>query len=134
MKRFYLIGFLALMCVDAMAQISFKLAGESALPLEFSPTWLLRVFSDFWIYIALLGYLASFVIWMTLLKHAPVGPAFAASHLEIVAVLLVLALWFGESIGWPQIVGTVFILGGIACLAASESAMARRQAEGDQAV
>lgn len=121
MKRFYLIGFLALMAFDTLAQISFKVAGEHALPLELSTAWLARVFSQPWIYGAFAGYLGAFFTWMVLLKHAPIGPAFAASYLEIVAVLAVSAFWFGEPIGWPQIVGTVFILGGIACLAASES-------------
>ena len=57
MRRFYLIGFLALMAFDTLAQISFKVAGEHALPLEFSPAWLLRVFGQPWIYGAFIGYL-----------------------------------------------------------------------------
>ena len=56
MKRFYFIGFLVLMAFDTLAQISFKLAGEAALPLEFSPAWLLRVFGQPWIYGAFVGY------------------------------------------------------------------------------
>ena len=115
MRRFYLIGFLALMAFDTLAQISFKVAGEHALPLEFSPAWLLRVFGQPWIYGAFIGYLGAFFTWMVLLKHAPIGPAFAASYLEIVAVLVISAVWFGEPIGWPQILGTVLILGGICC-------------------
>ena len=103
MRRFYLIGFLALMAFDTLAQISFKVAGEHALPLEFSPAWLLRVFGQPWIYGAFIGYLGAFFTWMVLLKHAPIGPAFAASYLEIVAVLVISAVWFGEPIGWPQI-------------------------------
>ena len=45
MKRFYAIGFLILVAFDTLAQISFKVAGEHALPLEFSGAWLLRVFA-----------------------------------------------------------------------------------------
>ena len=73
MRRFYLIGFLALMAFDTLAQISFKVAGEHALPLEFSPAWLLRVFGQPWIYGAFIGYLGAFFTWMVLLKHAPIG-------------------------------------------------------------
>ena len=36
-------------------------------------------------------------------------------------MLVISAVWFGEPIGWPQILGTVLILGGICCLAVSES-------------
>lgn len=122
MRRFYLIGFLALVAFDTLAQVSFKLAGDQALPLEFSVSWLARVFGQPWIYGAFLGYVGTFFMWMTLLRHAPIGPAFAASYLEIVAVLIVSAIWFGEAVGWPQILGTVFILGGVSCLAVSEGA------------
>ncbi|XAH24673.1 EamA family transporter [Xylophilus sp. GW821-FHT01B05] len=121
MKRFYLIGFLVLMGFDTLAQISFKYAGAQALPLEFSTSWLLRVFSQPWIYGAFVGYVGAFFAWMTLLKHAPIGPAFAASHLEIVSVLLLSVWLFDERIGVPQVMGGLFIVAGIVCLALSET-------------
>ena len=122
MKRFYLIGFLVLMAFDTLAQISFKLAGNAALPLEFSPAWLLRVFGQPWIYGAFVGYIGAFFSWMTLLRHAHIGPAFAASHLEIISVMLLSHWLFQEQLGWPQIVGALFIVAGIGCLAVSETA------------
>ncbi len=122
MKRFYLIGFLVLMAFDTLAQISFKYAGAHALPLEFTPAWLLRVFGQPWIYGAFVGYVGAFFTWMTLLQRAPIGPAFAASHLEIVTVLLVSVWLFNEHIGWPQVLGGLVIVAGIACLAVSETA------------
>ena len=121
-RRFYVIGFLMLMAFDTLAQISFKVAGTQALPLEFSADWLLRVFGQPWIYGAFIGYIGAFFAWMTLLKHAPIGPAFAASHLEIVAVLGLSVWLFGETIGWPQIAGGLLIVAGIGCLAMSETA------------
>ncbi|MGJ7541290.1 EamA family transporter [Variovorax sp. LT1R16] len=119
-RRFYVIGFLMLMAFDTLAQISFKVAGTQALPLEFSTSWLARVFGQPWIYGAFIGYIGAFFAWMTLLKHAPIGPAFAASHLEIVSVLLLSWLLFDERVGWPQITGGLFIIAGIVCLAFSE--------------
>lgn len=126
MRRFYVIGFLALMAFDTLAQISFKMAGQQALPLQASWGWMARVFGQPWVYGAFLGYIGSFFCWMALLKRAPIGPAFAASHLEIVAVLGLSAWLFAEPVGWPQLLGAVFILGGIACLAVSESAAVSR--------
>ena len=131
MKRFYAFGFLLLMAFDTLAQISFKLAGDHALPLELGPAWLARVFGQPWIYGAFVGYVGAFFTWMTLLKHAPIGPAFAASHLEIVAVLLLSHFLFGEHIGWPQITGGLFILAGIVCLALSESDVAPKPDDDD---
>lgn len=127
MKRFYIIGFLVLMAFDTLAQLSFKMAGESALPLEFSPAWLVRVFGQPWIYGAFVGYIGAFFTWMSLLKHAPIGPAFAASHLEIISVLALSYWLFNEPIGWPQIIGCLFIVAGIMCLAVTETPEAADQ-------
>ncbi len=126
MKRFYIIGFLVLMAFDTLAQLSFKQAGNSALPLEMSLDWLVRVFSQPWIYGAFVGYIGAFFTWMSLLKHAPIGPAFAASHLEIISVLAVSYWLFSEPIGWPQIIGCLFIVAGIMCLAVSETPEAEK--------
>jgi len=121
MRRFYLIGFLALMGFDTLAQISFKYAGTQALPVAASLAWILRIFSDPWIYGALLGYVGAFFTWMALLKHAPIGPAFAASHLEVVSVML-LSIWlFDEPLTLPRAAGALLIIAGIVCLGMAES-------------
>ena len=83
MKRFSLLGFLTLMLFDTLAQVSFKYASLHAGPLVMDIAWLGRVFGHIWIYGAFVGYIGAFFTWMTLLKYAPVGPAFAASHLEL---------------------------------------------------
>lgn len=120
-KRFYILGFGALMLFDTLTQVSFKLAsthaGEFALTLE----WLLQVFHNIWIFGAIIGYVGAFLTWMTLLKHAPVGPAFAASHLEVVTVLIISVLYFGEHLSTMQILGALCIVAGIICLSRSEA-------------
>ena len=120
MRRFYLIGFLLLMAFDTLAQLSFKFAAAHAEPLALSAEWLWRVFGQPWIYGAFVGYIGAFFCWMTLLKHAPIGPAFAASHLEIVSVMLLSVWLFDERIGWPQALAALLIGAGIVCLAFSE--------------
>lgn len=121
MRRFYFFGFLALVIFDTLAQLNLKLAADHAIPLEFSTTWLLRVFGKPWVYGALIGYMGAFFTWMTLLKRAPVGPAFAASHLEIVSVTILSVWLFNERISLHQIVGALAIISGILCLAFTES-------------
>ena len=120
MRRFYLIGFLLLMAFDTLAQLSFKFAAAHAEPLALSAEWLWRVFGQPWIYGAFVGYIGAFFCWMTLLKHAPIGPAFAASHLEIVSVMLLSVWLFDERLGWPQVLAALLIGAGIVCLALSE--------------
>ena len=120
MKRFYLIGFAMLMAFDTLNLICFKLAGNHALPVEMSADWLARVFSHPWIYGAIVGYIGAFLTWMSLLKHAPIGPAFAASHLEVISVMALSWWMFSEPVTVTQIIGAVAIIAGIVCLAFAE--------------
>lgn len=80
MRKFYLIGFALLLLFDTIGQCSFKLTANHAQPLMANMEWIIRVFTQPWVYIAVLGYIGAFFTWMILLKKAPVGPAFAASH------------------------------------------------------
>jgi drug/metabolite transporter (DMT)-like permease len=120
MRRFYLFGFALLMAFDTLTQISFKLAGNHALPVQADLAWLLRVFGEPWVYGAVLGYLGAFFTWMSLLKHAPIGPAFAASHLEVVSVMLLSVWLFHEPLTATKLLGAAAILAGIVCLGLAE--------------
>ena len=121
MRRFYLIGFLLLMSFDTVTQLCFKAAGNHALPVAMSLDWVVSVFSHPWIYGAVVGYIGAFFTWMSLLKHAPIGPAFAASHLEVVSVML-LSIWlFGEQLNAARVLGAIAIIAGIVCLGLAES-------------
>lgn len=115
------VGFLLLAVIDTVAQVGFKLAGEAAGEPSVSTDWLVRVFTGHWVYVAICGVLGAFVCWMTLLKHAAVGPAFAASHLEVVSVLLFSVLWFGERLSLVQVAGCVLIVAGIVFLGIEET-------------
>lgn len=121
MKRFYIVGFLVLVSFDTFAQICFKLTANHALPPEANMAWLLRVATSPWVYCAIACYIGAFITWMTLLEHAPIGPAFAASHLEVISVIALSVVIFGEHIGTPQLVGSALIIAGIICLAVSET-------------
>lgn len=117
--RFYVVGFASLVAIDTFTQVAFKLASAHAGAFAPAAGWILNAISTPWIYCALAGYLAAFATWMTLLRHAPVGPAFAASHLEVVTVLVAAYLLFDERLAGAQIAGSVCIVLGILCLARS---------------
>ena len=117
---FYVGGFLVLATLDTAAHIFFKLAADSLGPVVFEAGWLIRVAGIPTIYAAVACYAATFFVWMTLLRSAPVGPAFAASHLELVGVLLASVLVFKEHVSMLQWAGAGTILVGIACLAFSK--------------
>ena len=119
-RRFYLIGFGLLLAFDTLAQLSFKWAGLHGGEASFDLSWLLRVFAQPWIYGAIVGYVGAFFTWMSLLRHAPVGPAFAASHLEVVSVMLLSVWLFDEPLTATKLVGATAILAGILCLGMAE--------------
>ena len=119
--RFYILGFGILMLFDTWTQISFKLAAGQAGEFALTLAWLKAAVLSPWTYGAVAGYLGAFVTWMTLLKHAPVGPAFAASHLEVITVLIISVLFFGEHLAPLQVAGGACIVLGIVCLSLSES-------------
>lgn len=130
MKKFYLIGFGVLLLFDTLGQTSFKLAAMEAEPLEMSLEWIIRVFTNVWIYVAIFGYIVTFLAWMTLLRHAPVGPAFAAAHMEVVTVMIVSVWLFNDEITLGRFTGALFIIIGIIFLAFAEKrAMALEEAE-----
>ncbi len=118
--RYYVTGFLVLMAFDTLSQLCFKLAALHAAPFAADGPWLLRVAREPWVYGAIAGYLGAFVTYMSLLRHAPVGPAFAASHLNVVSVLLVSAWLLHERLSLPQLVGAALIVFGILVLARTE--------------
>jgi drug/metabolite transporter (DMT)-like permease len=123
-RRFYVIGFGILMLFDTLTQVSIKLATAHAGGFVPQLSWLLAVATEPWLYAAIMGYLGAFVTWMTLLKHAPIGPAFAASHLEVVSVLIISVLFFHERLTPGQILGGLCIAAGIVCLSLSEAEQA----------
>ena len=115
-RRFYVIGFALLAIIDTAIQVAFKLAARRTGPFEFTMPWFRTAIAEEWIYVAIAGYLITFVAWMTLLEHAPIGPAFVASHLQVVTVLAASILFFHEHLQGRQVVGATCILAGIACI------------------
>lgn len=132
MRKFYLIGFTLLLLFDTLGQSSFKFTAIHADPLEFNIDWVIRVFTNHWVYTAILGYIGAFFTWMILLKKAPVGPAFAASHLEVVTVMIASVWLFNETITWERLVGAALIVAGIIFLALAEKQVTSQEQESNK--
>ena len=122
--RFYVVGFSVLAAFDTLVQVSFKLAAQRSGEFVFSRDWLESAALTPWTYVAVAGYIGAFVTWMTLLEHAPVGPAFAASHIDVVTVLIASVLLLGEHLVPAQIAGGICIVIGIILLSRREAATA----------
>jgi drug/metabolite transporter (DMT)-like permease len=109
---------------DTLTQVSFKLATRHTGEFVFDAAWLEAAALAPWIYVAIAGYLGAFVTWMTLLEHAPVGVAFAASHIDVVTVLLISIPLFHETLAPVQMAGAACIVAGILLLSSRERASA----------
>ncbi len=120
MRLKILLGFLLLIAIDTYVQIGFKFAGNSIGEPTLDAAWLTRVLNEPWLLTVLAGYGAAFVVYMTILKYAPVGPAYAASHMEIVTVTIFSWAYFGDTITPVQAIGCCAIVGGVLMLAATE--------------
>ncbi|HEV7424729.1 MAG TPA: DMT family transporter [Thermoanaerobaculia bacterium] len=114
-------GFCALVLIDTWTQVAFKLASRQTGEFMMNTHWLRAAAISPFIYAAIAGYLCAFLAWMTLLEHAPVGPAFAASHLEVVTVLIISVPLFGENLSAAKVAGAACIVIGIIMLSFSEA-------------
>lgn len=120
MRRSILLGFLLLLTFDTASQVGIKLAGERIGGGEIA-TWLMRVVLEPLIYFVLICYAGAFATYVSLLKYAPVGPAYAAAHGHIVTVLIISMLFLGERLTVLQSLGGVAILAGLVILAITET-------------
>jgi multidrug transporter EmrE-like cation transporter len=120
LKRSILLGFLLLLSFDTFAQVGIKFAGERIGETALSE-WLRRIPREPLIYFVLLSYGGAFATYVSLLKSAPVGPAYAAAHGHIVTVLIASMAIFGERLSALQVLGVAAILGGVFVLAWTES-------------
>ncbi len=116
-RRALLAGFLLLLVFNSAAQLALKAASTGALPLAFDVAWLSRLLHQPALYGAIAGFVSGFIVWMALLRHAPIGPAFAVSNLDIVTVLIASQWVFGEHVGGWQVLGAALIVAGVGCLA-----------------
>jgi drug/metabolite transporter (DMT)-like permease len=127
MKRTVLLGFLLLLTFDTASQVLIKLAGER-IGTGDAATWLLHVAHEPLVYVVLLCYGGALATYVSLLKYAPVGPAYAAAHGHIVTVLIISMLFLGERLTWLQGLGALAILAGLVLLAVTETGAATNRA------
>jgi multidrug transporter EmrE-like cation transporter len=120
-KRAILFGFLLLLVFDTAAQVGIKLAGER-IGTGADTAWLMRVAQEPSIYIVLGCFAGAFATYISLLKYAPIGPAYAAAHGHIVTVLIISILFLGERLTLLQSLGGLAIFAGVIILAVTETA------------
>jgi drug/metabolite transporter (DMT)-like permease len=129
-RRAILLGFLLLLTFDTASQVAIKLAGER-IGISGDAQWLVRVAREPLIWFVLACYAGAFATYVSLLKYAPVGPAYAAAHGHIVTVLIISMAFLGERLTLLQSLGALAILGGLVILAVTETADAGKSEQGE---
>ena len=132
MRKAVLLGFLLLLTIDTASNVLIKLAGDRIGAFSLDAAWLAGVGREP-IVLAIIGcYIAAFFTYSSILRHAPVGPAFAAVHGHVVTVLIVSMLWFGERLTLVQVAGCVLVVAGILVLAVTEKMEPPMQRQRDE--
>lgn len=120
MRKIVLLGFLLLLVIDTASNVLIKLAGDRIGAFEAEAAWFRNVTREPLV-LAIIGcYVAAFLTYTSLLKHAPVGPAYAAVHGHVVTVLIVSMIWFGERLTVLQAIGALLVVAGIVVLGVTE--------------
>ncbi|WP_392566798.1 hypothetical protein RHO15_04235 [Utexia brackfieldae] len=125
MWRFYLSGFSLLLFFDTFGHLCFKYTALAAMPFVWDIDWVGRVLSSGWMYLTILSYSGAFATWMILLRKAPIGPAFAISHMQVITVMLTSVWLFNDSLSTLRILGAGLIMLGIVTLAFAERQLNR---------
>mgnify|MGYP000403179530 CR=1 FL=1 len=120
MKRLVILGFLALLGIDTAQQILAKFAGDGIGAFDFSLEWLRKLAHAHLLYVLLGLYIAAFLVYSWLLRHAPVGPSYAALHGHVVTTFLFSTLVLGDRLTLLQLAGCLLIVAGIVVLAVTE--------------
>jgi multidrug transporter EmrE-like cation transporter len=120
MRKAVLLGFLLLLTIDTASNVLIKLAGDRIGAFALDPAWFASVGREPIVLAIVACYIAAFFTYSSILKYAPVGPAFAAVHGHVVTVLIVSMLWFGERLSLVQAGGCLLVVAGIIVLAVTE--------------
>jgi multidrug transporter EmrE-like cation transporter len=112
--------------LNAAAQLTLKVATRPLAHFsDFSPSTLgnailiLSKSPQFWT--GMVCYAASVCVWLAALSKAPVSTAYPMLSLGYVAVAAVSAMWLGESLSVPKVLGIALICAGVILVSRSSA-------------
>jgi len=122
MTRFYdrlqkLSIWAALIAIESAAQISLKLAANQIGEMTWEWAWIVRAVSDRWFIASIVCDVASFLVWIALLRRHDLSFAVPVSSLCFVSVVALSVVVLNEPVTALQIVGMATIGVGIYLIA-----------------
>jgi multidrug transporter EmrE-like cation transporter len=106
----------ALLIIETATQLAFKAGSEKLDIGDVDFAWLLAALMTPQVWLAILGYLATFVVWMLILQRMDLSKAFPITGLCYVTVPLFAWLVFGETTSPARATGIGFIVAGVMLL------------------
>jgi len=107
---------LAFIALDTGTQLAFKWGADSLGDMDFGLDMLARAMPLPGVWLAILGYVGTFVVWMAILRDMPLSRAFPMTGLVYVTVPLLAWLAFGERIDPVRAGGIGLIIAGVVLL------------------
>ena len=102
-----------LLALDVAIQLAMKLAGDQLGAIPFGAAWVAAALSSGLVWISLIGYMATFVLWLAILHASPLSAAFPTTALVYVLVPLVGWLYLDENFTPWQGAGIALVLAGV---------------------
>lgn len=102
--------------LDTFTQLAFKWGADGLADLDFGTEMLARALTLPGVWLAALGYVGTFFVWMAILKDMPLSRAFPMTGLAYVTVPLLAWLVLGERIDLTRACGIALIVAGVIAL------------------
>jgi multidrug transporter EmrE-like cation transporter len=103
----------AFLALDTATQLAFKVASEPVQGMSFGLTFMKVALATPALWVTILCYIATFVVWMAVLTHMDLNRAFPLTALSYVTVPLLAFAIFGERLPALRIFGIGVIIAGI---------------------
>ena len=103
----------AFIVLDTATQIAFKVASESVEGMSFGLGFLKVALTTPALWITVLCYIATFIVWMAVLMRMDLNRAFPLTALGYVTVPVLAFIFFGESLPLERIAGIALIIAGV---------------------
>lgn len=121
MRRWLWMTWLAIPILNTVQQLFLKLGASDATS-ALGSNWFGGLLVSPWFAAAVAAEIVCFVIWMTVLTELDLSLAFPLSAASYVLIMLTAWLAFGERLDGRELLGSLFILGGIWCLVTAKTA------------
>ncbi len=99
--------------IDTATQLAFKAASEKLEGMSFGLPFLVLALTTPAFWIAILCYIATFVVWMAVLTRMQLSRAFPLTALTYVTVPALAFLFFGEHLPVIRVAGIAVIIAGV---------------------